>query len=247
MITGSLAAHALVVLGLYAASVWGIERLEGGPGRVIGIALAEPPPPAGGSPPVVRAEASEPKRPVVTTLVQPAKRDVRSLVAKVTIEPGTGVGTGTGTGAGDGPCAIGPCDTIASTPIAPPTVPAVTDIALLAPDDVAALRISGETQIEPSPERRMQLGKLNIKTRFARLSGIIELCAAADGTVTSTEVLQSTGYSDYDRALEAAVQRWRYRPYTVAGVARPFCGSVQFNYSLDISHIRVIDGATWRE
>jgi len=244
MITGSVAAHALVVLGLYAASVWGLERLEGGPGRVIGVALAEPPPPAGGSPPAVVAKTSEPKREVVKTLVQPAKPNVRSLVAEVTIEPGTGTGAGAGSGAGDGD---GPGDTISSMPISVPNVPAVTDIALLPPDDVAALRISGETQIEPSPERRMQLGKLNKGARFAHLSGIIELCVAVDGTVTSTEVLQSTGYTDYDRALEGAVQRWRYRPYTVAGVAQPFCGSVQFNYRLDISHIRVIDGATWSE
>jgi len=43
-------------------------------------------------------------------------------------------------------------------------------------------------------------------------SGIFQLTIRADGTVSSVDTLQSTGYGELDRCATRAYQRWRFRP-----------------------------------
>ncbi|MEJ7602374.1 MAG: hypothetical protein WKG01_31055 [Kofleriaceae bacterium] len=45
------------------------------------------------------------------------------------------------------------------------------------------------------------------------------------------EVLKSTGFPAYDAKIEAGIQSWKYKPYTIAsGEAVPVCTSVTVVY-----------------
>lgn len=93
---------------------------------------------------------------------------------------------------------------------------------------VENLRISGETQIQPDPDVKIMMehaGQSHLHVAF-------KVCLDAGGAVTSTSRMGSTGYSSYDEALAAAIATWRYRPYSVNGVATPVCGPVTFNFTL---------------
>ena len=51
-----------------------------------------------------------------------------------------------------------------------------------------------------------------------------------DGDVDDIRVRQASGYPAYDDALQAAVEGWKYRPYTVDGEAVRVCTQIRFLY-----------------
>jgi TonB family protein len=93
---------------------------------------------------------------------------------------------------------------------------------------VSALRISGETQIHPSTVT--QNAMLRADTRSLRT--VFLVCVGANGTVASTSLRVASKYPEYDEALQSAIERWRYRPYTVDGAPVQACSTVEFRYSL---------------
>jgi protein TonB len=89
-------------------------------------------------------------------------------------------------------------------------------------------RVKGDTKIvAPEPVRIAMLNR-----RQKKLTASVKLCLSASGSPTTVRVIASSGHTEYDARLEAAVKRWRYRPYRVNGQAVPVCTSVQFIYRM---------------
>jgi protein TonB len=99
--------------------------------------------------------------------------------------------------------------------------------------EMAALRISGETQIEPSLERKQALAAAQ---RY-QLVVDLRVCISDLGAVTSVDVVRSSGFADYDARLVTKARAWRYRPYSLDGVAQPVCAPVRFDYRLTVPMI----------
>ncbi|HKE13724.1 MAG TPA: hypothetical protein VKB80_02580 [Kofleriaceae bacterium] len=92
-------------------------------------------------------------------------------------------------------------------------------------------RISGDPQIQPPDEVRVQMFDKGQKQAV----GTIYMCLARDGSVASLTVMQSTGYQAYDERLTARMREWRYRPYRLAdGNAVPVCTEEIFVYRVNL-------------
>jgi TonB family protein len=258
LIAVSMGAHLAVAGGLSVASVWQIERLDGHRRFRDGIGVLPPPPaPSGGlvaakAPPIKPKDKPKDKKHPPPVTVQPTTTTTPvTTEATVSENPGPGPGPGTqdDTGTckdncapshadpvcGDGSLDAGEqCDdgNIASGDGCSSTcqieVKPRPPIKQLEPKVMSALRISGETQVHPSSSTQ----SLMVHDGTGRVTGTVKLCISASGTVTSTRLLVPTKYDDYDAALLAAVQDWRYQPYTVAGVPVPACSSVSFIYTI---------------
>lgn len=98
----------------------------------------------------------------------------------------------------------------------------------VAPTVLQGLRLSGETQVH-APD--------TVKTTMLRdgrekAVGVLKLCIAGDGGISSVSIVASTKYEAYDAKLVAAARAWRYEPYTVNGTPMPVCGMVTFVYTI---------------
>jgi TonB family protein len=103
-----------------------------------------------------------------------------------------------------------------------------TEPKVVASNDLKGLRISGETQLDPSEE----VQNLMVRADVSSVRGVVRLCIATTGSVTEAKMLTSTGYEAYDQKLLAAVRDWRYHPYTVHGTPKPACSTVDFIYQI---------------
>jgi hypothetical protein len=61
-------------------------------------------------------------------------------------------------------------------------------------------------------------------------SMLFRICVSTEGTVSNVVVLKSAN-ADADQVLCTAIEKWRYRPRIVDGVARPFCHPIRIVYS----------------
>jgi TonB family protein len=255
LIAVSTVAHVAVGVGLFVTGVWQIDQLDR---PRLSIALGQPPPPppppAGGPVAAVKNIDVTPKPPPhrpPPVIVQPNDK-----AHEKPAEPGPNVTTGpVGPGEPESPClencgppaaAVAPvcgnnslevgeqCDdgnTISNDGCSstcqteprpkPPT-------AVVSPNVMTGLRISGDTQIHPSSSTQNRMSR-DGKTEVI---GSVQLCISTDGSIASASTLKPTRYDDYDQALLSAVRSWRYRPYTVNGVAVKACSLVSFHYSI---------------
>ena len=115
------------------------------------------------------------------------------------------------------------------TPVgAPATPPVATTVKAapknVAPSVVAALRVSGQPQIDP-PADFYDLMRSAGKQKVVVPA---ELCLSVDGVPTSVELGTSTGSPEYDRKIDREMRAWRYRPYRVDGQPIPVCTVVTF-------------------
>jgi TonB family protein len=145
---------------------------------------------------------------------------------------GDGLGAGEGRGVGDGTCWTEPCSQVGTIEVLPAAVipPRPPEVRPVRADELAAIRISGHTQIEPSDARKSAMACAG----HLAVSADLHVCVSDRGEVTSVDLTSSTGYADYDARLLAGVRGWRYRPYTVDGVGVAVCGAVRFNYRLAV-------------
>jgi hypothetical protein len=97
---------------------------------------------------------------------------------------------------------------------------------LVAPQVIAGLRISGDTQVHPSDVTKMEM----LRDGHQRIVGTFKVCLTADGSVQSIGLVASTHYAAYDALLTDAIRGWRYRPYVAGGNAIPVCGVTTFVY-----------------
>ncbi len=117
------------------------------------------------------------------------------------------------TTAGDGCSAA--CKVEVKTLFVPPTV-------------LQGLRISGETQVHAPDTVKTTM----LRDGRDRSVGVLKLCIATDGGISSVSVAATTKYEAYDAKLVSAVRSWRYKPYTVNGSPMPVCGMVTFVYTI---------------
>jgi len=253
LIAVSTVAHVAVGVGLFVTGVWQIDQLDR---PRLSVALGQPPPPppppAGGPVSAVRnVDMTKPppkvKPPVIT---QPADRHDKAPETGPSLPPGP-----PGPGDVDSPCLenCGPpapavaavcgnhalevgeqCDdgnaasndgcsaTCQTEPKPkPPT-------AVISPNVMKGLRLSGDTQIHPSESTQSRMSR----DGETQVIGSVQLCISTDGSIASVSTAKRTKYDDYDQALLSAVRSWRYQPYTVNGVAVKACSLVTFVYSI---------------
>jgi len=86
----------------------------------------------------------------------------------------------------------------------------------VAPAVLEEYRIAGDSQISPPQRVREQMQR----RKQTRMVGVVKIWLDADGFVDRAQLLQSTGYRHYDRALTSGMREWRYRPIEFVGDRR---------------------------
>lgn len=246
----SVVVHAAVGVGLFASGVWKIEQVEAKAMPTFLSVAPPPPPPASGQlSGAVKPEAPRPRRRPPPVITQPDPQP------PALPQVGTGGTTTTPGPEVDSPCldGCGPTPEVVAAPVCgngarevgeqcddgntaagdgcsatcalEPAPRPRTDIVGAAV--LAGLRISGETQIQPSSSTQSQM----MRDGVDRVRGTVKLCIGTDGAITSAALAASTRYADYDDRLLSSVQSWRYRPYSVNGVAVRACSIVSFIYT----------------
>lgn len=238
LVAVSLTVHLAIVLGLFVAGFWRIDRLDA-PRRTIDLAVAAPPPPApSGSPSAAKAEPFTKKKPraIPKVITQPEPPDPETRPVASTLPPSTGdggTGSGAGSGSGTDPQGSGDCVGEHCGPATPAPEPAVQrcvqcDPIPVPPPVIRGMRISGDTQIQPPDLEKTAL----LRSGTNRATATVKVCVGETGTATSLAMFKGSGYAGWDRAILAAVQKWRYKPHTIAGRAVTVCGMVTFIYEI---------------
>jgi periplasmic protein TonB len=236
LIGASLVVHAAVVIALFIAGFWNLDRLDS-PRHTIDIAVPGPPPPApAGGPEVAKAEPFKQKqqRKVIKELVQPKEIDIDQKPTP-TASKNEGSGSGDNKGPGDGsgsptdkgPCTqdCGPSDDNKPEPEKKKVVE--TEIPVI-PSVIRGMRISGETQIQPPENEKTAL----IRSGKPRANATAKVCVGPTGSVTSLSLYKSSGYAGWDAAIIGAMRNWRYKPHLIDGRAVLVCGMVTFLYEI---------------
>lgn len=233
-VIASAIAHIGVAAALVISSWWRIDKLsiDDRPIGVasFGFATAAPPPLASKNQNRIRKELKRTR-----DLTQERDRDRQiedagggdgSVDGHPDGRPG---GTGTDPNATNlfaGNCGEAVCLDLPEPPprrVDPPEPPPVVPEAML-----KGHLISGNTQIQASSEDKVKIARLPDQ----RVVGVVKLCIDAAGAVSSSQLLKSTGFRDYDRRLVRGVRRWRYKPYRIGGEPTAVCTSVRFVYIL---------------
>ncbi len=246
-ISASVVVHAAVLGGLWVRSVWHVEKLS--LPRDVGAlatAMAMPEARAGGAP--ASSGVATAQRRVVRDAVQPTRAErAPAMLEPLTVtvarfddgagggdgEPladGIGAGRVRGAGNDDGGCAS--ADRCGAPPPLhlpppPPPPPVVPRLAVVPPAVMRSMWRSGTTEIRPSDDDQLRMKR----DKVARVTGVLQVCIGTRGEVTRVAVARSTGYPIYDARLVAAIQDWRYRPYTVDGKPVAACGGVTFVFA----------------
>jgi cysteine-rich repeat protein len=256
LLTASLTAHLAVPVALFAGGGWQIERVHAAPPQLdLRQPLRLPAPAPAGGPVAAVAPPLDPKLPAKVIPKVPVQPQVKPEQAVVAVTGGGAETTGTGTGdaADTGTCR----DNCGVAPPAEPvcgngaletgeqcddgnaangdgcsstcrTEPRPARTALVAPNVLQGLRISGETEIRPSSTTASMMAR----DRATEVSGTVMVCIASDGRVASATMRVSTRYDDYDDKLLAAVRDWHYRPYMLDATPVPACSLVRFVYRI---------------
>jgi outer membrane biosynthesis protein TonB len=233
LVIPSIAVHVGLIVALLFLGAWHLDKLDAGR-REINIGYVPQPPPAPeGSPAPKKATPFQHKKPPIThDLVvppeNPAKPDPTPAVADPNDGNGNGLGSGSGSGSGEGPgSGDGPCTIDCGPPVVEAKAEPPKKVDLL-PTVLNGLRISGDTQFQPSGATKsdMQFHQVD------KLRATFQVCLDTSGNVSSARELHPTGYAEYDDTLKAGIATWRYRPYMVGGQGIPACGIVSFVYTM---------------
>lgn len=102
-----------------------------------------------------------------------------------------------------------------------------TPSAAIAPSALEQLRIAGQKFIVPDDETMAEIdqaGRPKLVTTY-------KLCIDTAGSVAVLDMLKPSGFPAYDAKMQREMRAWRYRPYTVDGVAKAVCTSIIFIYN----------------
>jgi len=231
IIVVSVAAHIGVGVALFASGIWKLDRLESsGPAEALGVFIqnaeeGSPPPAAQQKPklPEPKHVAKGPVQPTERPKDTPPTSDTSTTSGNGTNPDAHGM---TGDGTGDAPCTQN-CAPIATINV-PIDVPEVKRPRMVAPNVLAMNRISGQTQIEPDYQTKVEMADAN----KLKVVATFEVCVSEGGAVSSVRLLASTKFDAYDEKLAGAVRGWRYRPLMVNGEAYAACAPVTFVYNL---------------
>jgi protein TonB len=214
-----------------------IEKLPV-PKNALEIAVGAPPPPPPPPPPAGKKSTPKtdikPKKIKPTETVQPTKPDPTEPEPSTDdssedegveggVEGGVAGGQVGGVVGGDLGGTLGGEGTGTAPPPPPPAPPQNVAQAML-----EGQRIAGEKNITLSDPNLVMLHnqgvpKLTVKT---------QMCLDAAGNPRSVEFKQSSGYPEIDNRIKTEMNKWKYRPYVVAGKAVPVCFIVIFNYKI---------------
>lgn len=100
---------------------------------------------------------------------------------------------------------------------------------MVPPPTLQALFLAGDRKVHPSNQTKQTM----LRDGKRQAVAIIKTCIGETGRVSSTVLVSSSKYADYDERLLAAVRGWQYRPFQVAGKAMPACGMVTFIYRIE--------------
>jgi hypothetical protein len=232
LVIPSIAVHVGIIVALLFLGAWHLDKLDAGPRHIDIGYVPQPPPAPEGSPAPKKATPFEhkhlpPPKVIVVPPETPAKPDTTPEVADPNDGNGNGLGSGSGNGSGEGHgSGDGPCTVDCGPPVvATVVVPKKVD---LMPGVLNGLRISGETQFQPSGATKsdMQFHQVD------KLRATFQVCLDTSGNVSSARELHPTGYAEYDDTLKAGIAAWRYRPYMIGGQGIPACGIVSFVYTM---------------
>jgi len=234
LVITSVGFHIAVVSAFLIAGFWKLDRLDG-ERKTFDLAVATPPPPApSGSPAAATAEPFKKKQRKITRDIVVPERPDPDTKAIATSLPGAtgdgGTGTGPGSGSGTNPDGTGTCSEEPCGEVEKPTKVETKkqDPVVVPPAVIKGLRLSGETQLHPPNNVKVAMQR-DGKTKAV---GTFRVCVGADGQISGTSVLKSSGYEGYDRVIDDALRNWRYRPYEVGGKRVPVCGVVTFIYTM---------------
>jgi TonB family protein len=256
LIAVSMSAHLAAAGGLFAAGAWKIERMNNSHHRtIVDVFQPQPPPaPSGGTVAQVKPPEIKPKAHITHDHVQPTTTKPKDVDPNPGGEPPGPAGPGPGDPDAQGTCTENcgqpappvaavcgnssleageqcddgnmlngdGCSATCRIEVKP------RPLAVIAPNVMSALRLSGDTQVHPSDMTQQQM----MRDGHDTVSGTVKLCVSTGGSVTSAGMIVSTRYSAYDAALLAAVYGWRYQPYQLNGAAVAACSSVTFVYRL---------------
>jgi TonB family protein len=240
LVVVSLGVHLAIVLALFVAGFWKLDRLDA-PRRTIDLAVAPPPPPApSGSPAAGEPEPFTRKRPKVKppVITQPeiVKSDeVVATASTASTAIGTGgAGTGDGSGSGTDPEGTGDCvgDHCGPAEEPKPVIEKKQEIdegpEIVIPAVIKGMRKRGNTQIQMSEVDKTQL----LRAGKHRANATVKVCVSANGSVMSLAIVRGSGISGWDAAILAAVRAWEYEPHRIGKRAVPVCGMVTFLYEI---------------
>jgi len=242
LVAVSLSTHLVVVLALFVAGFWRLDRLDA-PRRTIDLAVAPPPPPApAGSPAAAEPQPFTKKQPrrVAREVTQPPRVKEPDPTPVAAAEPSTGgggTGSGDGSGSGTDPDGTGTCVGETCGPADPtakrepertrePVVEREPDTVI--PTVIRGMRVRGETQIQPPDLEKTQL----MRSGKPRATATVKVCVAATGSILSVAMARGSGLPGWDAAILAAMRRWEYRPHRIDGRAVAVCGMVTFLYEI---------------
>ena len=114
-----------------------------------------------------------------------------------------------------------------ATPPPPPPPPPPAPPSNVPPTLLEGYRIAGTKLIPPDDATKTNITRSGV----SKIVGSFKLCVDVTGTVSSVNLLKSTGFSDYDAKLQREMRTWRYRPYEIDGKPVPVCTAVTFIYS----------------
>ena len=109
----------------------------------------------------------------------------------------------------------------------PPPPPPPAPPQNVAPSVLEHQRIAGDKAIQPDDATKIEIarsGKVKIVASF-------KLCIDRNGTVSTVNMLKSSGFPAYDQKLKAGMKAWRYTPFRINGNTAPVCTAVTFIYS----------------
>jgi len=234
LIAVSLTVHLVLVLCLFVAGFWRIDRLDS-PRHRFEVAVQGPPPPApqgGLDKQVEKFKRKTPTEKEITKdLTQiPTEKPPETTPTE---KPGDGSGSGSGTGSGVGSGSAtskGQCtENCGDDETVKPTIGKrviVEPPRLVPPTVLRGLRIEGETQIHMTDVDKTALTRSGHTQATAR----VKVCVSETGSVTSVELKIESGYPRWDAAIVAAARKWRHRPYRIDNRPIPVCAVVDFNY-----------------
>jgi len=112
----------------------------------------------------------------------------------------------------------------------PPSVPksrSGRDAPVFAVGYEAAKRVSGKTRLVPWDKTKTAIMKSGVHA----ITSTFRLCLDEAGAAESVDIINSTGFTEYDVVIVDGMKTWVYQPVVVDGAVSPFCTYVNFHYT----------------
>lgn len=237
LLFASVTLHLAVLTAVVLYGQWDIEKLKPPRGEVVIATVVPPPPPPPAKKGSNKVQAKRPDRQIEERKVPDQTTQPVHLAEPVDDEvtsdaEGPGDPLGDPNGDPNSTCTGPGCNR--DSPILDSEPPVRNDkckkppckkkkktTTVMRQHQLDRIRISGITQIHPSPTSKLALARSG-----SSAMAIVKYCLSGNGKVVSTTLLKSTGDKAYDRKILSTVRTWRYKPLDYDEI----CTSVTFHY-----------------